>query len=660
MTRVAEIYVQYMMQDKASQEVNRIANNLNKLRTGADKTTKTTKTTNNQIEKLNKNLDKTGKTSANTGRKLTAVAESAFVVGMGVGMVNMQLKSFIDSTIQATEEFTKSYALFIAKTDTLIEQHKVLEESIGEVWGPSDTAQAMERWAAAGFDVSKNLDVVTWSLKIAAIEGENFKTISDNLAGALKATGTELDDFDEFVDAMAQASKISKAEISDIALAVGHFGSISKASGMTIQETLALEAMAFDRLGNRSGRALRALMIAFESSKLVGTESATSLVKALEILRNKFGDNTTAIKEYANQIGLTNVEYNIFLSLMQVSENEWKRVRDEINETGAAQRMFEIATANLGSELDRLRSNLDVLKITIGSGFIPVITTISNITEKLSSAFNTENQSVGKLAGSFLYLASALGSAATIYFMYMGISAAMITFSNINKQKINEEIRSRVLLNVQEHNSAVLRGELNKQTINSVMAEKMITDAIKSHALAMTALKVSMVSMFVTTSLYTLAWGTDMEDMAYWALQSANAVIILASAITVLKAALVPGLGWASALKSVAPILAIGGIGGVQMASMRRMNTSDLSPESAFGVSGGNSNMIQPSTFAQSTVRTNAPYGSKAYDNGSNMNDNKLTVVFQNPVVRNDDDLVEIEKVAFRSFYRAYKSAGYV
>lgn len=342
-----------------------------------------------KLTKVRDEATKFGKAAQDMGKGMTKKVTAPIVgVATAAGKVTMEFDSSM-SKVQAISGATGS------EFDALRE--KAREMGAKTQFSASEAADAMGYMAMAGWkskDMIKGIDGV---MNLAAASGEDLATTSDIVTDALTAFGLEAKDSSHFADILATASANSNTNVSMMGETFKYVAPIAGTLGYSAEDTaVAIGLMANNGIkGAKAGTSLRMGLTRLTAPTKQVNKGLDMLGLSIEDVQGKSLDETLRIfRESFKKLDKTQQSQAasmIFgkdamsgmLSIINTSEDDYNSLSDAIhNSDGAAEKMADTMTDNLGGQIKILKSALEELAISFGDLLMPKIRdTVSKITD---------------------------------------------------------------------------------------------------------------------------------------------------------------------------------------------------------------------------------------------------------------------------------------
>ena len=266
----------------------------------------------------------------------------------------------------------------------------------------TESAEAFNYMAMAGWKTADMLDGIEGIMNLAAASGEDLATTSDIVTDALTAFGLSAKDSTHFADVLAAASSNANTNVSMMGETFKYVAPVAGALGFSVEDvSTAIGLMANSGIkGSQAGTALRNL---FTKMAKPTKESAAAMEKLgvsltdsqgnmkdfntiMGELREGFSGLTQAEKAQtasalAGQFGMSGL-----LAIVNSSEKDFNKLQDAIyNADGASKEMADTMMDNLPGAITLAKSALEGLGIRIGEVITPAITKIVQVFTKFIS-----------------------------------------------------------------------------------------------------------------------------------------------------------------------------------------------------------------------------------------------------------------------------------
>ncbi len=335
---------------------------------------------------------------ATAGASITALGASAVKVGSNFESSMSQVAATMGITVEEIQNGSESFELL---------KKAAKDAGATTQFSASQSAEALNYLALAGYDAEKAVNALPKVLNLAAAGGLDLAYASDLVTDSMSALGLETDQLEGFVDQLAKTSQKSNTSVAQLGEGILTVGGTAKvlARGTTELNT-ALGILADNGIkGAEGGTALRNIILSLTAP----TDKAAGKIKELglevldaegnmrplnEIFKDlngtlstmSQGEQTQVLNEIFNKVDLKSV--NALLANSGDRFDELSGYIDDCN--GAAANMAETMNDNLNGKLTVIGSSLEGLGIQI----------YERLEEPLKTAADTAIDSLGSIANS--------------------------------------------------------------------------------------------------------------------------------------------------------------------------------------------------------------------------------------------------------------------
>lgn len=319
------------------------------------------------------------------------------------------------SKVQATSQ--------VSATDMELLTAKAKEMGATTKFSATESAEALNYMAMAGWKTQAMLDGIPGIMNLAAASGENLGSVSDIVTDAMTAFGLQASESGHFADVLAQASSSANTNVSMMGATFKYVAPVAGALKYSIEDTaVAIGLMANAGIkGEQAGTQFRAVLTRLVSPtkdseaamKDLGLSiknsdgSMKDFASILVDLRSgmaKFTDDQKA--SYAAMLGGQEAMSGL-LAIANASEADFQNLTNAINSAdGAAEEMAKTVNDNLKGDLTILGSTAEGVGIKMYEKFQePMRNAAKAATESLGEVLQSLNggqldKSVDKIADS--------------------------------------------------------------------------------------------------------------------------------------------------------------------------------------------------------------------------------------------------------------------
>lgn len=388
---------------------------------------------NRQLSEARDQFNGTGQAAATFGEVLKANIASEAILGAIKKIVDglRQAAAYCYSTGSSFEAgMSKVAAVSGASADDLERlTEKAKELGASTKFTATQTAEAMNYMAMAGWKTEEMLSGIDAVLGLAAASGGDLATTSDIVTDAITAFGLKAKDCAHFADVLAAASANANTNVALMGETFKYCAADAGSLGFSAEDTvMAIGLMASAGIkGSQAGTALRKLFTQMSGDlTLTSKEFGDITVKTADAsgemrpfidivkdLREEFSklndqDKTAAAKELVGQYAQTG-----FKTLMNASDEDFQKLTGAIqNCKGAAADMAETMEQNVSGAVTKMNSALEGVGIAVFDKFKGGLLDAVNIFTETLGDLKTDidggslDKSIDNLADSFKNLAT--------------------------------------------------------------------------------------------------------------------------------------------------------------------------------------------------------------------------------------------------------------
>ena len=328
-------------------------------------------------------------------KQLGNVSSKAFgaitktVAGVGaaigaVGLASIKVGSTFESSMS---NVAATMGITVDEINKGSDSFELLKEAAKEVgkttkYSASESAEALNYLALAGYDAEKSVKALPTVLNLAAAGGLDLAYASDLVTDSMSALGMETDELDGFVDELAKTSQKSNTNIGQLGEAILNIGGTAKImAGGTVELNTQLGILADNGIkGAEGGTALRNVLLSLSAPtdkqakemKRLGIETYDangnfrSTDDIFQDLNGTLGEMTEKQRTEVLSTLFNKVDLKASNALLAGSGERFGELSNEIaNADGAAANMAETLNNNLKGKIGLLKSALEGLGIDI-------------------------------------------------------------------------------------------------------------------------------------------------------------------------------------------------------------------------------------------------------------------------------------------------------
>lgn len=288
-------------------------------------------------------------------------------------------------------------------------KEKAKEMGAKTKFSATESAEAMNYMAMAGWKTEEMLNGIEGIMNLAAASGEDLATTSDIVTDALTAFGMTAADSTHFADILAAASSNANTNVGLMGETFKYVAPLASSLGYSAEDTAtAIGLMANAGIkGSQAGTALRSIMTrlakptkesqaAMDALGLSITDSSGKMKPLSEIvgdMREGFSGLTEDEKaSYAAMLGGQEAMSGL-LAIVNASDKDFEKLSGAINDcNGSSAEMAEIMQDNLQGQITILQSGLEGLGVslyeTMQDTAKDVVKEAQGMVQQLQDAFN--------------------------------------------------------------------------------------------------------------------------------------------------------------------------------------------------------------------------------------------------------------------------------
>ncbi|RIM00864.1 phage tail tape measure protein, partial [Staphylococcus chromogenes] len=390
----------------------------------------------NKFSELGPRLQEIGSKMQSVGRNMSMYVSAPIVAGFGAAV--KKSIDFDDSMrkVKATSGATGSEFQQL--------RDKALEMGAKTKFSASESADALNYMALAGWDTKDMLGGIDGVMQLAAASGEDLGQVSDIVTDSLTAFGMKAKDSGHFADVLAQTSSKANTDVRGLGEAFKYAAPVAGALGYTVEDTsIAIGLMSNAGIkGEKAGTALRTMFT--NLSKPTGdmkkkmdelgisiTDSNGNMLPMRDVmdqLRGKFKGLSKEQQASAAATIFGKEAMSGALAIINASDEDYQKLTKSIDGSkGAAKRMSDEMEGGIGGSIRRqMKSAIESLAISIGDVMAPYIKKLAEWLSYAANKLNEMPKGTQKIVVGLGLLAAAIGPLlVTLGVMVSTIGSAM-------------------------------------------------------------------------------------------------------------------------------------------------------------------------------------------------------------------------------------------
>lgn len=379
--------------------LNNAAADMNTMQADLDQTAKYMKEAESSTDKCATSIDEYGKETQEATEKTSIFGDvlkanlASEVIISGAKRLAEGIKQIADASIETGSSFEASMSQVAATMGMTAEEINAgsadyeklsnAAKACGQTtkYSASESAEALNYLALAGYDVNKSVETLPKVLDLAAAGGIDLAYASDLVTDSMAALGMETKDLDMYIDEMAktsQKSNTSVAQLGEATLVCAGTVTITKQNLETMNAELGVLANNGIK-GAEGGTHLRNVLLSLAAPTDVASIALNNLgVRVSDSNGNMRDLNDIMIDLNASMSGMASTEKTQIISkifnptdiaavnaLLNGTGDEFDNLMKELEGcSGAAKAMAETMNNNLKGKVTILQSALEALGIS--------------------------------------------------------------------------------------------------------------------------------------------------------------------------------------------------------------------------------------------------------------------------------------------------------
>ena len=429
------------------QEYSRQADNLNYLQKELDQTRDKYR---EMIAASKSSVGRLGQTFSVIGPKIKSIGDSMKSVGRNMSLhvtapiaagfgVAMKKSIDFDDTMRKVKATSGATGNEFNQLRT-----KALQMGRDTKFTASESAEAMNFMALAGWDTKDMLKGVGGVMNLAAASGEDLASVSDIVTDNLTAFGMKAKDSTHFADVLAQTSSKANTDVRGLGEAFKYAAPVAGALGYKVEDTsIAIGLMSNAGIkGEKAGTALRTMFTNLakptkamkdEMDKLgiSITDSNGEMLPmrdVLDQLRGKMGGLSKDQQAAAASTIFGKEAMSGALAVINASDEDYKKLTKSIDgSNGASKRMANEMEGGIGGAMRKMKSAIESLAISLGDALAPMLYKVATWVTKLANKFSSLPTGVQKTIAVVGLLAAAIGPLVLVMGMFTSAIGSIAT-----------------------------------------------------------------------------------------------------------------------------------------------------------------------------------------------------------------------------------------
>ncbi|MCO6232490.1 phage tail tape measure protein [Staphylococcus epidermidis] len=429
------------------QEYSRQADNLNYLQNELDQTRDKYR---EMIAVSKSSVGRLGQAFSEIGPKIRSIGDSMKSVGRNMSLhVTAPIAAGFGAAVKKSIDFDDTMRKVKATSGATGDEFnqlrtKALQMGRDTKFTASESAEAMNYMALAGWDTKDMLKGVGGVMDLAAASGEDLASVSDIVTDNLTAFGMKAKDSTHFADVLAQTSSKANTDVRGLGEAFKYAAPVAGALGYTVEDTsVAIGLMSNAGIkGEKAGTALRTMFTNLakptkamkdEMDKLgiSITDNNGEMMPMRDVmdqLRTKMGGLSKDQQAAAASTIFGKEAMSGALAVINASDEDYKKLTKSIDgSNGASKRMANEMEGGIGGAMRKMKSAIESLAISLGDALAPMLYKVATWVTKLANKFSNLPTGVQKTIAVVGLLAAAIGPLLMVFGVMVSTIGTAIT-----------------------------------------------------------------------------------------------------------------------------------------------------------------------------------------------------------------------------------------
>ena len=394
-----------------------------------------------EYQRIGRDIQRTGKKIYSAGATLTKT-----ITAPAVALGAVAFKEY--------GEYDKQMRLVQQTMGATDEESKLLSESIKEsaqnsVYGMQDAADAALNYARAGYDAKQAADMISPAFNLAAGTATDLSVVTAGLSSTMKAFEADTSEAARYTDVLAQAQAQAATTVTDLFDSTAKASSMFKTAGWDISDLATATGVLGDAYisGAEAGNALKsgiASLVKPETinyMKKLGIEITNAdgtfktFAETQEILHDAFESMTPVMKTQTATSIFGKNQMAKWLKIIERSPQDIQNMETALSgATDTAQGMSDALMEGPGGAIERLKSNWDIFKNTLGETVAPVITPLIEKLTEMLQVFSAMDEAQKQNIVKWVAIVAAVGPVLMVVGkLIIGVGKLFTTMGNLGK-----------------------------------------------------------------------------------------------------------------------------------------------------------------------------------------------------------------------------------
>lgn len=390
--------------DGSRRKITEYQTEINRTKTAVSQMTEKLTLAESKLANMGITLDMSSQLLKKAGGKLDSIG-NMLTIGVTTPLIGVGT-----AAIMAGNDFEAQMSRVKAISGATASEFEDLEQQAIDLgaatsFSATESAEAMENLASAGFSVSEITAAMPGMLNLAASSGEDLATSAEIASSTLRAFGLEAGEAGHVADVLAKNAADTNAAIMDTGYAMKYVAPVAHSAGWSLEEvTAAIGKMADEGIrGETAGTTLRSALVRMmkptdqvaDAMEDLGITfyDAEGKMKPLSTIIDELQTATADLTDEQRDNRIATIFGTEALSGMKILLGSSKEELDKlteglINSDGAAQKMADTMLDNTKGSIEEMNGSLETAGITIQKTLAPWISKAAGYVTDLANEFS--------------------------------------------------------------------------------------------------------------------------------------------------------------------------------------------------------------------------------------------------------------------------------
>lgn len=372
---------------------------------------------NYKLTALGQQFKKAGKQATELGKTITMKVSAPLAA---LGTVAVKKFAEVDKTMTLVNATMKN-----SEEEAALLDGAMKSAAANSTYGMNEAATATLNFARAGLNAKETAAALAPAMALAAGEGGNLDVVSQGLVGTINGFGDSFDQTSHYADVFANACNNSALSVDALSGAMSIAAPVFHAAGYEVEDA-ALYMGVMANNGIEASVAANSLKTGFSRlispskegaawmDKLgISVTNADGTMKSSVEIQKELHDSFMALSDSeriaAAQAIFGKNQMAPWLALINAAPEDVAALNDEIGKNGTAMDMQAAQMEGFAGSIEKLKSGIDVLAVSLGQALAPTIQKVAGWIQKLVDWFNSLSPEAQKIIAVIMLIIAAAG-----------------------------------------------------------------------------------------------------------------------------------------------------------------------------------------------------------------------------------------------------------